>query len=341
MKKLLSVVIVTLLLLLGLFGCTATASAEGPIALKALIIPKFEVGEMSGDFPGEAQYYYERYCKGGEVYNIPGVDYPLYVKDGVGLIIGGVGKDYVNSTVTTLLCNDQFDWSNTYFISTGCAGSVREYSVMGDVFVITATINYDYGHHADYRELADSNQIVTWYKDGEGSSQFNILNQDLMDKVYTLVKDIELETTERTRNYMAATFNNAKWALRNPKVQRGTTVTGDNYWKGVYDEANAIAMTAAYNCPDPYALTEMEDNSIAFALNQKGLLDHYIVIRDSVNMDVFMYGVTPESLWDPDYVEVSLSVEGNIESADIFATAMKNNFLVGSVVIDAILDGTF
>ena len=42
-----------------------------------------------------------------------------------------------------------------------------------------------------------------------------------------------------------------------------------------------------------------------------------------------MNGASPESLWDPNFVD----------SADIFATAMKNNFTVGHVVVDAILNG--
>ena len=40
-------------------------------ALRMLIIPKFEVGRMSGDFPGEAQLFYEKYCPGCEEVEIP------------------------------------------------------------------------------------------------------------------------------------------------------------------------------------------------------------------------------------------------------------------------------
>ena len=40
----------------------------------------------------------------------------------------------------------------------------------------------------------------------------------------------------------------------------------------------------------------------------------------------------------PNFVD-SLASESCVESADIFATAMKNNFTVGHVVVDAILNG--
>ena len=180
---------------------------------------------------------------------------------------------------------------------------------------------------------------TTWFHDESyDDASYKLLNQELCDKVYDLVKDVKIETTDRTRAYMAAAFVDAEWATRDPQVLRGTTVTADNYWKGKYDHENALLMTETYGCPDPYALTEMEDNALAVALDRLGMLDRYIVIRDSVNTDVFMNGATPESLWDPDFDE-SLASESSVESADIFATAMENNYKVGSVVVDAILNG--
>lgn len=54
-------------------------------------------------------------------------------------------------------------------------------------------------------------------------------------------------------------------------------------------------MTETYGCPDPYALTEMEDHAMSVVLDRLGMLDRYIIIRDSVNTDVFMNGASPES----------------------------------------------
>jgi len=337
MKKLLA-----LLFALVLTATVAFALAEdaSPIVIKALILPKFESGEMAGDFPGEAQYYYEGYCMGGEEYDIVGgfEGNKLYVKDGIALYVTGMGKVNTALSLQAVLMDNRFDFSNAYIISTGCAGSAIEYGVMGDVFVITATVDFDLGHHADPRELADANG-TTWYHDASyDSASYKILNQELCDKVYNLVKDVKIETTEKTRAFMAAAFDNAEWATRDPMVLRGTTVTGDNYWKGEHDHMNALLMNETYGCPDPYALTEMEDNALAVVLDRLGMLDRYIIIRDSVNTDAFMNGASPESLWDPNFVD-SLASDESVESADIFATAMENNFKVGKVVIDAIING--
>ena len=125
-----------------------------------------------------------------------------------------------------------------------------------------------------------------------------------------------------------------------PLKLRGTAVTSDNYWKGQYGHLNALRMTEVYQCPDPYAITEMEDVAVARTVERMGMLNRLIVIRGSVNMDVFMLGATPESLWG-NAEATTLASEENVEAADIFMTAMKNNFDVGRIIIDQILAGLF
>ena len=211
---------------------------------------------------------------------------------------------------------------------------------MGDVFLITAAVDYDLGHHADARELSDP-EGTTWFHDADFDDAAVIrLNPELMEKVYVLVKDMPVETTEVTRSFMRAAFDGADWAVRDPQVLRGTTVTADNYWKGQYGHMNALRMVEVYQCPDPYVMTEMEDVAIAQTAERMGMLDRLIIIRDSVNMDVFMLGATPESLWG-NAEATTLASEESIEAADIFVTAMKNNFNVGRIIIDQIFTGQF
>lgn len=338
MKKLLACLIVVLM---AVSAVSAVATADNPEKIKVLILPKFENGEMAGDFPGEAQFYYEGYVEGGEEYEIRGgmPGHKLYVKDGVALYVTGMGK--VNTAISTalILTDPRFDFSEAYIISTGSAGSVRESTVMGDVVIVSACIDYDLGHHADPRDLLFPSDTTWYHAETYDSSSCKILNQELVHKVYELVKDTEIVTTEKTRNFMASAFPGEEWAVRDPKVLLGTTVSGDNFWKGPYDEANAKLQAETYGVPDPYACTEMEDVAAAVALDRLGMLDRYIVIRDSVNMDVFMNGASPESTWG-DYT-VPIAPGSRPETADIFKTAMENNYKVGKVLIDAILDGTF
>ena len=350
MKKAMILLFALLMTGMALFstGITADVKAEAAlteaIPVKVLILPKFEIEKMKGDYPGEAQYYYERYLDGGKSYTIRGgqEEHLLYIKDDVALCMPGIGK--VNAALCTaaVLSDERFDFSDAYIISTGCAGSAMGSTVMGDMFVISTAVDYDLGHHADIREMEEQT-AETWFRDESFDNAAVIrLNPELTDKVWELVKDLPMETTEKTRKFMSAAFGGAEWAVRDPKVLRGTTVTADNYWKGVYGHANALKMIQTYGCPDPYVTTEMEDNAVCAAARWMGMLDRLIVLRVSVNMDVFMNGETPESLWAPEYENRSDDYyEDNPEAADIFATAMKNNFTVGSAVIEAILAGDF
>ena len=314
------------------------ADPASPLPVKVLVLPKFEIGEMTGDFPGEAQYYYEQYLNGAEEYDVPNgpEGTKLYYRDGVALCLLGIGK--VNAALGTMaiLSDERFDYSQAYILDTGCAGSAAGTTVMGDVFLITAAVDYDLGHHADARDLSDPDGTA-WFHDADfdgGAVVF--LNQDLMDQVYTMVNDTPVVTTERTREFMRYSFDGADWAVRDPQVFRGTTVTADNYWKGTHGHENALLMAETYQCPDPYVTTEMEDVAVARTAERMGMLDRLIILRDSVNMDVFMAGATPESLWGDG--EMPLSSEDSPEAADIFASAMKNNFDAGRIIIDWILD---
>ena len=54
-----------------LASCSASDDTDKKTALKVIVIPKFEIDDMSGDFPGEAQLFYEKYCGGCEETEVP------------------------------------------------------------------------------------------------------------------------------------------------------------------------------------------------------------------------------------------------------------------------------
>ena len=150
---------------------------------------------------------------------------------------------------------------------------------------------------------------------------------------------VPVKTTENSVNFLKKEYPGEAWAQRQPQVLRGTSLSGDNYWKGINDHNNALLITETYKCTDPYAITEMEDVATALAVQRLGLLDRLIILRTAVNIDVFPSGVTPEMLWGAD-IDDSIASEDSMESVDIFETAMENCFNVGKVLIDAILEGT-
>lgn len=77
----------------------AAAQAE-PMLVKVLLLPKFEIGRMTGDLPGEAQYYYEQYLMEAEEYDVPYSSGKLYYQDGVAMYVLGMGK--INAALGTV-----------------------------------------------------------------------------------------------------------------------------------------------------------------------------------------------------------------------------------------------
>lgn len=75
---------------------TSCSPAEKKTALKAIIVPKLEIDDITGDFPGEAQLFYEKYCQGCEETDVPHMPSTghFYVNEenGVGILITGEGK---------------------------------------------------------------------------------------------------------------------------------------------------------------------------------------------------------------------------------------------------------
>ena len=80
--------ILLFLLIILLLNLSAMAQ-EAAIPIKVLILPKFEVHHMHGDFPGEAQYYYEAFLMDSDEYELKGAfgENKLYVKDGIAMYV--------------------------------------------------------------------------------------------------------------------------------------------------------------------------------------------------------------------------------------------------------------
>lgn len=337
-------VLLILLVTMCMQVLSACSSSPKKTALRMLIIPKFEVGEMSGDFPGEAQLFYEKYCPGCEEIEIPHMPltahFYLNEKNGVGLLVTGSGKTAAALSLTTLLSSELYDCSDTRIVSVGCGGGSTGNCTLGDVILVTAACDYDLGHHVDTHEKENSSSHVMWFPDDSYAEYaYKTLHADLCEKAYEMIKDCPLRTTEEAKQVMRENFAAYKEEAILPAVRKGTALTGDNFWKGIYGHATADFIADYYGCPDPYSVTEMEEIAIANTAECFDLLDRLISLRVIVNMDLFMKGETPESTWG-EYKSFNAKIENeNTETLDIFEPAMYNLFDASSIVIDAALNG--
>ena len=324
-----------------LCGCEKKAEKA---KVRVLIIPKFEIGEMSGDDPGEAQFFYEYYCADcGEIAipnTTPTSHFFFNDESGVGLLVTGSGKTAAGLSLMSLLSWEAYDFSDVKIVSVGCGGASTGYAVFGDVVLVTAACDFELGHHTDRSELADPGSEHTWFPlDSLSDYSVERLDPELCDRVFSMIRDCPLRTTETTRRVLAGNFPDEEWAAREPSVLKGTAVTGDSFWKGEEDHDNAGFIAEYYECPDPFAVSEMEEIGIMNAAECFGLKDRVISLRVIVNMDTFLKGEDPERLWIGVSSFSGKVMEENSETVDIFAPGMENLFDAGRIVVDAILAG--
>ena len=323
-----------------LTGC-GMFTARKP-SVRALIIPKFEIGDMTGDAIGESQLFYENYCMGCKEIDIPHLPETSHFyfnnDNGVGMLVTDIGKTVSALSLSALLSSDMYDFSNTYIVSVGCCGGNVGENIYGDVVLVTAACDCDLGYFADSSEKEDDN--ILWYPyPGLNTYTHEFLNPDLCENVYQMVKDCPLRTTENAERIFVENFGKEKMAHEKPMVLKGTTVTSDRYWKGYTGNITANYITEYYKCPDPYMSTEMEEIAIMSAADSFGLLNRMISFRVVVNMDMFLNFQTPENLWGHHGANTGNGVTDTNETLDVFEPGMRNLYDVASIVINDILDG--
>jgi len=328
----LSILVLLAASLLSFSGCSSA------ISIKALVIPHFEIGELAGDDPGEAQFVYEKYLTNAQTFTLAN-EQTLYLdkKTGIALCLSGLGKTAMSSCLATVLGDSRFDFSETYLIIGGCGGGNTDYVTFGDVCLSTAAVDYDFGHSIDSSEAGPSGN--TWFPDsGMAEASVKFANPQLMDRAYSIISTIKLDTNNSVREKLQIIMPENQIVKRDCSVVRGTSMTSDNYWKGLFEHNLAIRKTAYYECPDTYAVAEMEDVSALTVAEQYGMLDKTIVLRVVTNADVFLYGTTPEFLWQTQN-SIADGPENSGLSSEVFSTAMSNLGKIEVALIEAILAG--
>ena len=326
-------------------GPAARAAEAESLPVRVLIVPKFEIEHIAGDFPGEGQLFYEHYCAGCAEIKVPhappSARFYYNPENAVALLLTGTGKTAAGLSLMSLLAWDAYDFTDTVIVSVGCAGGSTGTSVYGELVLVTAACDLELGHHTGARELTDPARGLTWFPDDTTFSAYNckLMNAQLAEKVYPLIKDLPLRTTETAKRVLARTFPGEEWAARAPQVMKGTAVTADSYWKGTEDHLNAIAAVRHYECPDPYAVSDMEEIAVMNSAACFGLNDRVVSLRVIVNLDTFLKGESPESLWLGTQGYDDHVTQENSETLDIFSPGMENLFDAGKIVIDAALAG--
>lgn len=278
----------------------STAAVRVPIRVKVVVVAMFEVGEDTGDVPGEYQLWVDREHL-DRIFALPaGYHHVRMNKDGVLGMLTGVATAKAAASVMALGLDPRFDLRKAYWVVAGIGGGDPADISLGSAVWAKHVIDGDIAYEIDAREIpADwptgmvPLRKATPYElpvktqlDGEAYT----LNQDLVAWAYGLTKDVPLADSEEMKvsrdRYIG--FPNAR---KPPFVTTGDTLSAGTFWHGTKMDEWANAWTEYYTGgTGNFMVAAMEDSgtlqSLTF-LAQAGRVDlnRVLVLRTISNFD--------------------------------------------------------
>jgi nucleoside phosphorylase len=186
---------------------------------------------------------------------VPGALSPVYCNaDGVCGAVLGMGKVNSSSSMQAILLNPRFDFSQSYYVISGVAGTPPSRGTIGEVNWATWLVDYDLGHRWAPEENKPGEPTFMPRKGYEEYRRFQ-LNPDLVDWAMKLSANTPLKDSESARKYRLRYPDAA--ARRAPFVGTGTHMTGDTFFHGPGMSKQAQYIAKLYGADD-YVITEME-----------------------------------------------------------------------------------
>jgi purine nucleoside permease len=293
-----------------LVGCVlaamtaACAAKPKPIAVRVVVVAMFEVGNDTGDSPGELQYWVERDHL-DRIYPLTAGYHTVRMNgDGEMAVLTGQGTAHAASTIMALGLDPRFDLSHAYWIVAGIAGGSPERTSLGSAMWARWVVDGDLGYEIDAREMPKdwSTGYVPLRKTrpyeppaAPLEGQMYALDAGLTNWAYELTRDTKLADSDRLKE-VRRHFDGAA-AQKPPFVGLGDEVSGSTYWHGKLSDAWATEWMSYFtNCKGQFATTAMEDTgtlqSLQFLANAgRADWNRILVLRTVSNFDQQPRGV--------------------------------------------------
>src|SRR5882757_3411538 len=274
------------------------ATAAKPIAVKVVVVTMFENGNVTGDAPGEFQFWVERE-KLNRIFPFPLGEYELRMNsDGVLGICTGGGITNAATSIMALGLDPRFDLSKAYWLIAGIAGGDPNDVSLGTAAWARHVVDGDLLYEIDAREIpADwpygllplgakkpNDKADGWTVD---TIEFP-LNAALAEWAYALTKDHPVADSPGIAAFRKQ-FVGYPNALRPPFVTLGDDLASSTYWHG--ERMNQWAndwMKLQAGPQSNFMMSNMEDSGTITALrrlSRRGLVDfkRVLVLRTASN----------------------------------------------------------
>jgi purine nucleoside permease len=268
-----------------------------PIAPKVAVIALYEQGEVTGDEPGEYQFWVER--EGLDtIIPFPMGPYDLRMND-AGLLGVCVGPGVTNAgaTFTALALDERFDFSKTYWIIAGIAGGDPADSTIGTAAWARWVIDGDLSKAIDSREAPENwpygifpmnSKAPNELGDGYWYKMAFPLNPELVAWAYELSKDVEIPDHPEVAAFRAL-YEGMPVATGAPRVILGESLGSNTYWHGEVLTQWANDWVSLFTeGRGNFVMTNVEDNGILRVMDRldaNGYIDRdrVLVLRCASN----------------------------------------------------------
>jgi purine nucleoside permease len=288
-----------LLACVSLVALAAPALAKPrPIPVKVIIVAMFEVGEDTGDTPGELQYWVERDHL-DRVFPLPAGYHAVRMNDqGELAVLTGQGTAHAAATIMALGLDPRFDLTHAYWLIAGIAGANPDRASLGSAVWARYVVDGDLGYEIDPRETPSD--WTTGYVPLRKTRPFEppaapldgqvyALNADLAQWAFNLTRDTPLADSDHLREIRSHFAGVA--AQRPPFVTMGDEISSSTYWHGKLFNAWAAEWVPYFtDGKGVFATTAMEDTGTLQSLqylSKAGRADfnRVLVLRTVSNFD--------------------------------------------------------
>lgn len=286
-----------LLIVLGMAGMSAAVAK--PLAVKVVVVTTFEEGAITGDKPGEFQFWVER-LKLNRVYPFPMGEYELRMNDdGVLAICTGMATANAATSIMALGLDPRFDLSQAYWLVAGIAGGDPLDVSLGTAAWMRRVVDGDLLYEIDAREMPAGWQygllaLGSKKPNDKNEKSWTIepiqfpLNASLAEWAYQLTKDHPIADSKGIAEFRAQ-FAGYENAVRPPFVTIGDNLASSTYWHGTHlnQWANDWVKLQG-DASSNFMMSNMEDSGVLNALGrlsrrQRVDLQRVMVLRTASN----------------------------------------------------------
>jgi purine nucleoside permease len=285
--------------LIFLMALATTCHAKPkPIQVKVVVVAMFEVGNDTGDQPGELQYWVERDHL-DRVYPLPAGYHAARMNvQGEMAVLTGQGTAHAAATIMALGLDPRFDLSHAYWIVAGIAGGSPDRVSLGSAVWAHYVVDGDLGYEIDAREMPPD--WTTGYIPLRKTRPFESpaepldgqdykLNGSLAKWAFNLTRSTPLADTDHLRE-IRANFDGIN-SQRPPFVTMGDELSSSTYWHGKLFDAWAAEWVPYFTGgKGVFATTAMEDTGTLQSLKylaaaSRADFSRVLVLRTVSNYD--------------------------------------------------------